>query len=128
MKCSICGGDFTENKYGIDACSAECLKEKTWRMIEELQEKNRPYIIVSGELYMPGRNAWTVRPVDELDFYNIERNVRRNDTGESFTISSLEGLKIPDNHRKILHDNAVIIDRAPVPESIDFSKFGIDVT
>ncbi len=110
MICSICGKEFDKPRYShpFDVCSSDCFHEKLWGIREEEYLKGKNFIIIDGNLYTDGgyknnaKSSW-------LGHSGREFNIKMDDGTKIFTNNLWHGGQIPENHRKILYDNAVFV-------------------
>lgn len=113
MICSICGKKFDKPNYSKpfnDVCGSDCFSEKLWRMREVDYLNGTPFIIIDGCMYTDGGYKKT-NHTQFLGFGGREFNIRMNDGTEIFTNNLWCGGNIPENHRKILCDNAVFVQQ-----------------
>lgn len=111
MICVICGKYFEKLHYGKpfeDVCSSDCFSEKLWKMREEEYLNGEPYIIINGNLYSDGGYRKNENP-SFLGFGGRRFDIKMSNGTEFFTNNLWHGGEIPENHRKILSDNAVFV-------------------
>ena len=110
--CSICGKEFEKSNWYKpfdDVCSSECFNEKFWLTKEQDYLNGISFIIVDGQLFKDAGYKENPKNGDVLGFDGREFKIKMNDGTEIFTNNLWFGGKIPENHRKILKDNAVFV-------------------
>ena len=111
ITCCICGKEFDKPRYykPFDKiCSSECFQEKLWRARENEYLNDKAFIIIEGCLYKDGGYKKT-KNTSILGHSGREFKIKMNNGVEIFTNNLWCGGDIPENHRKILCDNAVFV-------------------
>lgn len=110
-KCCICGKEFEKAQWykPFDmVCSSECFDEQLWQ-IREKDHLDTPFIIIDGTMYSDGGYVEKPTRTDFLGHDGRLFNIKMNDGTEIKTNNLWCGGNIPENHRKILCDNAEFI-------------------
>lgn len=110
--CCICKKEFEKPWFREpfnDVCGSECFSEKLWRIREEEYLNGKSFIIINGCLYSDGGYVKNPSTASFLGYDGREFNIKMNNGTKIFTNNLWCGGDIPENHRKILCDNAVFI-------------------